>query len=141
MARSERLHVGAWSSGIWPTDGTVLGVRTTVNLIARAADETALQKVSISVNGTSICTVNVVANTDVNCIYRSPRKPGRSLSISATATDAAGYIRESILTPSAHLVPGAMYSAGGRSFMPDNFRATLTPKQIEQLVAYLLTLP
>jgi nitric oxide reductase subunit C len=58
-----------------------------------------------------------------------------------TATDAAGYIRESIDTPSAYLVPGAMYSAGGRSFMPDNFRATLTPAQIEQLVAYLLTLP
>lgn len=57
-----------------------------------------------------------------------------------TATDAAGYIRESINTPSAHIVPGAMYSAGGRSFMPDNFRATLTPAQIEQLVAYLLTL-
>ncbi len=58
-----------------------------------------------------------------------------------TATDAASYIRESIVTPSAHLVPGARYSADGRSFMPDNFRETLTPKQIEQLVAYLLTLP
>jgi nitric oxide reductase subunit C len=57
-----------------------------------------------------------------------------------TATDAAGYIRESINTPSAHIVPGAMYSAGGRSFMPDNFHATLTPAQIEQLVAYLLSL-
>jgi nitric oxide reductase subunit C len=58
-----------------------------------------------------------------------------------TAHDAAGYIHESILTPSAHIVPGAMYSAGGRSFMPDNFHAILTPQQIDQLVAYLLTLP
>jgi nitric oxide reductase subunit C len=58
-----------------------------------------------------------------------------------TAKDAAGYIRESINTPSAHIVPGAMYSAGGRSFMPDNFSTILTPKQIDQLVAYLLTLP
>lgn len=58
-----------------------------------------------------------------------------------TAHDAPGYIHESILTPSAHIVPGAMYSAGGRSFMPDNFHTILTPKQIDQLVAYLLTLP
>jgi nitric oxide reductase subunit C len=57
------------------------------------------------------------------------------------ATDAESYIRESINTPSAYVVPGAMYSAGGRSFMPDNFHAVLTPKQIDQLVAYLLTLP
>lgn len=58
-----------------------------------------------------------------------------------TATDAAGYIRESINTPSAYVVPGAMFSAGGRSFMPDNFHTILTPQQIDQLVAYLLTLP
>ena len=58
-----------------------------------------------------------------------------------TATDAAGYIRESINTPSAYVVSGAMFSAGGRSFMPDNFHVILTPKQIDQLVAYLLTLP
>ena len=58
-----------------------------------------------------------------------------------TATDANSYIRESINTPSAYLVPGAMYSASGRSFMPDNFHTTLTAKQIDQLVAYLLTLP
>lgn len=50
------------------------------------------------------------------------------------------YIRESIVDPSAHLVAGAMYSAGGRSFMPDNYRETLEPEQVEQLVAYLLTL-
>jgi nitric oxide reductase subunit C len=56
------------------------------------------------------------------------------------ATDGAGYIRESIVSPSAHLVPGAIYSAANRSFMPDNFGETLTADQIEQLVAYLLTL-
>jgi hypothetical protein len=33
-----------------------------------------------------------------------------------------------------------MYAAGGRSFMPDNFDETLTAGQIEQLVAYLMTL-
>ncbi len=56
------------------------------------------------------------------------------------ATDAAGYLRESILEPSAHLVPGPIYAAQGRSFMPDNFDSLLTSEQVEHLVAYLLTL-
>ena len=57
-----------------------------------------------------------------------------------SAKDAAGYLRESIVSPSAHLVPGTIYSAGGRSFMPDNYDETLTSEQIDQLVAYLITL-
>lgn len=56
------------------------------------------------------------------------------------AADAESYVRESILQPSAHLVPGPLYSAGGRSFMPDNYEQLLTPEQISQLVAYLMTL-
>ena len=56
------------------------------------------------------------------------------------ANDAAGYIHESIVTPSAHLVPGATYSANGRSFMPDNFAQQLKPDEIDHLVAYLMTL-
>jgi nitric oxide reductase subunit C len=56
------------------------------------------------------------------------------------ARDAAGYIRESIVAPHAHLVPGQIYSAGGRSFMPDNYETMLTPEQIDQIVAYLVTL-
>jgi nitric oxide reductase subunit C len=56
------------------------------------------------------------------------------------AADVAGYLRESIVSPSAHLVPGTIYSSGGRSFMPDNYDQTLTAEQIDQLVAYLLTL-
>ena len=56
------------------------------------------------------------------------------------AKDVQSYIRESIVSPSAHLVPGAMYSAGGVSFMPDTYGKDLTPEQIEQLVAYLSTL-
>lgn len=63
-----------------------------------------------------------------------------SASYTGTATDAAGYLRESIVNPHAHIVPGTIYAAGGRSFMPDNFDATLTPEQIDQLVAYLMTL-
>jgi nitric oxide reductase subunit C len=57
-----------------------------------------------------------------------------------SAQDAEGYIRESIVLPHAHLVAGPMYSADGRSFMPDNYTDQLTAEQIESLVAYLMTL-
>lgn len=56
------------------------------------------------------------------------------------AEDAAGYIRESILEPSAHLVPGDIYSANGMSFMPNNYPTQLTDEQVDLLVDYLLTL-
>jgi nitric oxide reductase subunit C len=55
------------------------------------------------------------------------------------ARDVEAYIRESIVQPSAHLVPGAMYSANGQSFMPTTY-GSLQPQQIDQLVAYLATL-
>jgi nitric oxide reductase subunit C len=56
------------------------------------------------------------------------------------ATDLAGYIRESVSAPSAHLVPGAMYSADGVSFMPTTYGKDLTPQQLDQLAAYLSSL-
>lgn len=59
---------------------------------------------------------------------------------SGKAEDAAGYIHESILEPSAYLVPGEIYSANGMSFMPNNYAELLTEEQIDLLVEYLLTL-
>ncbi|MGY0610778.1 MULTISPECIES: c-type cytochrome [unclassified Luteimonas] len=56
---------------------------------------------------------------------------------SGSATDVEGYIRESIVTPSAHLVPGAMFSAEGTSFMPNTYADSLTEEQVDQLVAFL----
>lgn len=56
------------------------------------------------------------------------------------AKDAAGYIHESIVEPSAYLVAGPMYSANGMSFMPSNYSDLLTEEQIDLLVVYLLTL-
>ncbi len=56
-----------------------------------------------------------------------------------TAKDAAGYLRESIVQPSAHMVAGAMYSASGVSFMPASYGKDLSPEQVDQLVAYLAT--
>jgi nitric oxide reductase subunit C len=56
------------------------------------------------------------------------------------ATDAAGYIRESIRDPNAFLVAGPTYSGNGQSMMPPGFGQTLEPAQIDALVAYLMTL-
>lgn len=54
-----------------------------------------------------------------------------------SATTPEDFIRESITDPSAYLYPGAMYSAGGVSFMPTNYGDDLTPEELDNLVAYL----
>lgn len=59
---------------------------------------------------------------------------------SGQATDIEGYLRESILNPSAHLSTGGMYSANGMSFMPTTYAESLSEEEIEQLVAFLATL-
>ena len=56
------------------------------------------------------------------------------------ATDLAGYIKESVTEPSAHVVPGPMYSANGTSFMPTTYVKDLTAAQLDQLSAYLSSL-
>ncbi len=66
-------------------------------------------------------------------IVKSPDYHGK-------ATDAAGYIRESIISPNAYIVPGANYhTADGQSAMEKDFAQTLKPSQIDDLVAYLMT--
>ena len=56
------------------------------------------------------------------------------------ATDAAGYIRESIFDPNAYIVPGARYrTADGQSVMPKTFGETLSPSEIDDIVAFLMT--
>lgn len=56
------------------------------------------------------------------------------------AKDVKDYLRESIRSPSAYTVPGAMYSANGQSFMPNTYPKDLSEEQIEQLAEYLATL-
>jgi nitric oxide reductase subunit C len=56
------------------------------------------------------------------------------------ARDVAGYIRESILDPNAFVLTGPTYAASGRSLMPSDYGQTLKPEQVDQIVAYLLTL-
>lgn len=50
------------------------------------------------------------------------------------------YIRESILHPSAYLVPGPTFGAAGQSVMPGIYQDILKPEDIDHLVAYLVTL-
>lgn len=57
-----------------------------------------------------------------------------------SATDVEGYIRESIVEPNAHIVPGPTFSDGGQSFMPNTAEDLLSPEEIDHLVAYLMTL-
>jgi nitric oxide reductase subunit C len=83
--------------------------------------------------------INLAGPTLAGLATRVPQVIG-SPDYSGSASDLAGYIRESILSPSAHIVPGAMYSANGQSFMPNTYGSVLTPEQIDQLVAFLETL-
>lgn len=56
------------------------------------------------------------------------------------ATDVEAYLHESIVHPSAYLVPGDMYSAGDTSFMPNGYGDSLSDEQVDHLVAFLATL-
>jgi nitric oxide reductase subunit C len=64
----------------------------------------------------------------------------RDPSYRGKATDAAQYIHESIRDPNAFVLTGPTYSSGGRSLMPTGFDVALTAEQLDQLVAYLMTL-
>jgi nitric oxide reductase subunit C len=57
-----------------------------------------------------------------------------------TAKSPEDYIRESILHPSAYVVPGLTFGAGGQSVMPAIYQDMLKPADIDHLVAYLTTL-
>jgi nitric oxide reductase subunit C len=57
------------------------------------------------------------------------------------AKDGAAYIRESIVDPNAHVLTGSpTYAAGGRSLMPSDYGQSLKAEQVDQIVAYLLSL-
>lgn len=64
----------------------------------------------------------------------------KSSDYKGSATDVVGYIKESIETPNAYIVPGSMYSANGLSFMPNTFSKALTKEQIDDIAAFLATL-
>jgi nitric oxide reductase subunit C len=71
--------------------------------------------------------------TEAARIVRLPEYHGK-------ARDAAGYIRESILDPNAYIVPGPNYrTPDGQSVMPKDFAQTLNAKDLNDVVAFLLT--
>ena len=57
-----------------------------------------------------------------------------------SARDAEGYLRESVLAPSAHVVDSRYATPAGSSLMPPTYAASLTPEQVDDVVAYLMTL-
>ena len=61
-----------------------------------------------------------------------------SQSYKGAARSVPDYIRESIINPSAYVIPGPTFGAGGQSFMPP-FDTVLKPEELDQLVAYLAT--
>lgn len=83
----------------------------------------------VNIVGPTLAGISATAATRI----KSPDYKGK-------AKDAAGYIRESIVEPNVHVLAGPTYAAGGRSLMPGDYSETLKPEQIDQIVAYLLTL-
>ncbi len=80
--------------------------------------------------GPSLATIGTLARERVS----GPSYEGK-------ATDAAAYLRESILEPDAFIVPGGNFTLeAGRSLMPAIVGRQLTDAQIDDLVTYLGTL-
>lgn len=84
---------------------------------------------NVNIVGPTLANIGATAATRL----RAPDYHGR-------AKDPAGYIRESILDPNAHVLSGPTFSAGGRSLMPSDYEQTLKPEQVDHIVSYLLTL-
>lgn len=83
--------------------------------------------------------VNLVGPS-LNGIASRAQQIVKSKDYQGDATDAEGYIRESILHPNAYLVPGDQYSSAGRSIMPANYSDRLDQKQVDQIIQYLMSL-
>ncbi len=121
---------------------------------AAAAPTTAAAAAASTSTGTGDATAGAtlfgaIPNGQISCSICHNIAPGSgvlvgpSLSgIAATAAtrvpgqSAEQYLRNSILTPSAFVVTG--FTDG---LMPQTFSAALTPQEVDNLVAYLLTLP
>jgi cytochrome c oxidase subunit 2 len=71
---------------------------------------------------------------DLNGIGTSAAKTIKDPGYKGKATDAASYIRESIVEPNAYVVP--KYSP---NVMPQNFGQTISAKDLDNLVQYLLS--
>ena len=65
---------------------------------------------------------------------------GARAGTTVSGQDAATYARRAIQTPSEHIVPGGNFAAGANSLMPANLGNDMSPQDLADLMAYLLTL-
>ena len=65
-------------------------------------------------------------------LLRSPHAHARIRRIDASAAEQVPGV--------AYVLTGPTYSAGGRSLMPSDYAHTLKPEQVDDIVAYLLSL-
>ena len=71
----------------------------------------------------------------------APAAPVDGMALSCLSSGSGRFFSKSSLSdPNAYLVPGPSYrQAEGTSVMPKDFATTLTPGQLDDLVAFLLT--
>ena len=65
---------------------------------------------------------------------------GTRAATTVSGQDAATYVRHAIQAPSEHLVTGGNFAAGDKSLMPPNLGDDMSPQDLADLIAYLLTL-
>ena len=127
-ATPEGIALGAPAPTAASTDPIALGEalfrRTPPGCFSCHSTQPGLQIVGPSLAGIGTRAATVLADTAYHGTAKSP----------------AEYIRESILHPSAYIVPGPTFAAAGQSVMPAVYQDMLKPEDIDHLVAYLVTL-
>jgi nitric oxide reductase subunit C len=127
------------SGGAAPTTPAVRPVSGVENPIALG--DAAFRSVTPACNACHSTAPNVsLAGPSLAGVAQRAENLLKSPDYKGEAKDVEGYIRESIVNPSAYVVPGPMYSANGQSFMPNTYSKDLSPEQIAHLAAFLATL-
>ncbi len=127
---------------------TVVPVGNDITVELPAGDAAAGEALATSV-GCTACHVTAIvgpawlASADPSGVGVGARAAGHvsAADYTGAATDAHGYLFESIVNPSAYIVPGnASYAANGVSIMPGIYATTLSAQNVADLIAYLETL-
>lgn len=141
------LVTGNFSSGTDAVGAAAAGESAAAIRPVTAADDPRAQGEHLFRTATPAC--NACHSTAPGANMAGPTLAGiasraavlvNSGSYKGQAKDVEGYIRESVVSPSSHVVPGDMYSANGTSFMPTGYGESLSAEQLDNLVAYLATL-
>lgn len=132
VANAEAVTTGQPAPGVTPVDDED-DDRAKGEYIYRTATPTCLACHSVQAGVTMAGPSLAGLAERAAALVQSPEYAGE-------ATDAEGYVRESITHPSAYVVPGPMFSANGTSFMPEGYGANLSEEEISHLTAYLMSL-